>query len=214
MNSEKIRRRMLIASMFVVLFATQVGRRRMRATSSQSLNEAANGIETLQGWYNKATGLDDTTGWWNSGNAITVLADYSLASHTNQYVSTFSNTFTAAQKTSAGFINNYYDDEGWWALAWIAAYDLTHTPQYLAMAQSIFDDMARGWDTSTCGGGIWWSKDKTYKNAIANELFLLGGRAPGQSHRGAATHAVCAMGAPRMGMVFGLGNDQCAEPYQ
>ena len=44
-------------------------------------------------------------------------------------------------------------------------------PGYLAMAQSIFADMAGGWD-ETCGGGIWWSKDRKYKNAIANELFL------------------------------------------
>ena len=139
---------------------------------SAYLAHAASGINALLGWYNTASGLYNTTGWWNSANATTVLANYSLAAGSKQYVSTLANTFTAAQNTNSGFINHYYDDEGWWALAWISAFDLTHNAQYLTMAQSIFADMAGGWDTSTCGGGIWWSKDRTYKNAIANELFL------------------------------------------
>ncbi|UWZ85834.1 glycoside hydrolase family 76 protein [Occallatibacter riparius] len=135
------------------------------------LSRAAAGIATLQTWYNSASGLYDTAGWWNSANAITVLVDYARVSKSGQYDTVFSNTFHAAQKTSAGFLNNFYDDEGWWALAWIDAYDLTGNKQYLAMAESIFADMSRGWD-GTCGGGIWWSKDRGYKNAIANELFL------------------------------------------
>jgi predicted alpha-1,6-mannanase (GH76 family) len=102
---------------------------------------------------------------------MTVLADYARVSGSKQYHSVFANTFTAAQKTSPGFINKFYDDEGWWALAWIDAYDLTRNPQYLSMAESIFTDMAGAWD-GTCGGGIWWSRDRRYKNAIANELFL------------------------------------------
>ncbi|KAK4450746.1 glycoside hydrolase [Podospora aff. communis PSN243] len=70
-----------------------------------------------------------------------------------------------------GFLNDFYDDEGWWALAWIRSWDVTHEPQFLAMAQSIFKDMKTGED-NICGGGIWWKKDHQYKNAIANELYL------------------------------------------
>ena len=143
-------------------------------------------VEALQRWYVPRTGLYRTTGWWNSANAITAITDYMRVAGERKYVGVLENTFAKAQIAVAkdqqmvdgkemtgfpGFLNKYYDDEGWWALAWIDAYDLTHERRYLAMAQSIFDDMAGGWD-ETCGGGIWWSKDRKYKNAIANELFL------------------------------------------
>jgi predicted alpha-1,6-mannanase (GH76 family) len=141
------------------------------------LQESGDAVRTLQTWYDPSTGLYKTTGWWNSANAITVLVDYARVSKSTEYDSVLANTFTAApktgesQKTRAGFLNKYLDDEGWWALAWIDAYDLTHNKAYLAMGESIFADMAGEWD-DTCGGGIWWSKDRNYKNAIANELFL------------------------------------------
>lgn len=139
--------------------------------SASYQKRAGLGMQHLQAWYDSASGLYKTTGWWNSANAITTLADYSRVTGDQQYTSVFANTFTAAQHTSAGFLNNYYDDEGWWALAWIDAYDLMKDERYLTMAGAIFDDMAKGWD-DTCAGGIWWSKDRNYKNAIANELFL------------------------------------------
>lgn len=71
----------------------------------------------------------------------------------------------------SGFINDYYDDEGWWALGLLHSYDVNRDPGFLDMAQHIFEDMKAGTD-GTCGGGIWWSKDRNYKNAIANELYL------------------------------------------
>ncbi len=132
---------------------------------------AALAIHALQSWYNQQTGLYNTTGWWNSANAITTLASYSRISGSREFDPIFENTFTQAQKTAPGFLNKYYDDEGWWALAWIDVYDLTGDSRYLKMAQSIFTDMSGGW-SDTCSGGIWWSKDRKYKNAIANELFL------------------------------------------
>jgi predicted alpha-1,6-mannanase (GH76 family) len=123
----------------------------------------------LQQLYSGTTGLFPSTGWWNSANALTALIDYSIATGSTAYAGDIATTFDL--NSSMQFLNNYYDDEGWWALAWIRAFDLTGQTRYLDAAKAIFSDMSGGWD-ATCNGGIWWSKDKTYKNAIANELFL------------------------------------------
>ena len=142
---------------------------RERRGAGSFLDEASRGIETLQRWYNQATGLWTTTGWWNSANAATVLVNYSRLSGSNEWKADIENRFSI--NAAKGFLNNFYDDEGWWALAWIDAYDWTGDVRYLTMAESIFSDMTGGWD-GTCNGGIWWSKKRTYKNAVANELFL------------------------------------------
>jgi predicted alpha-1,6-mannanase (GH76 family) len=70
-----------------------------------------------------------------------------------------------------GFLNGFYDDEGWWALAWIKVYDLTKSQQYLKAAVDIFEDMATTGYNATCGG-LWWDRKKQHNTAIANELFL------------------------------------------
>jgi predicted alpha-1,6-mannanase (GH76 family) len=140
-------------------------------TVETSPQRAGMAVKSLQKWYDLQSGLYKTTGWWNAANVITVLADYSKAVQSQDYDFVFSNTLSAAEKKFPGFINEYYDDEGWWALAWIDAYQQTNDPRYLEAAEFIFKDMTYGWDNA-CSGGIWWSKDRKYKNAIANELFL------------------------------------------
>ena len=153
--------------------------------------------------------IQDTARWWNSANAITAVIGYMSVTGDRSYLkSVVENTFAKApgvrrpvarvslarplavlrRAAYAGFINGFYDDEGWWALAWIDAYDLTGEDKYLAAAEDIFSDMAGGWD-DTWSGGIDWGKyngqpDRAgaaavpagwhgpYKNAIANELFI------------------------------------------
>ncbi|KAM0323447.1 hypothetical protein ACHAQA_008726 [Verticillium albo-atrum] len=70
-----------------------------------------------------------------------------------------------------GFINEFYDDEGWWALGLIRAFDVTRDQGYLNMAANIFEDMKTGGNTN-CNGGIYWNKERKYVNAISNELYL------------------------------------------
>ncbi|KAF9895270.1 hypothetical protein FE257_000173 [Aspergillus nanangensis] len=171
------------------------------------------GVETLQGWYNKSTGLWDTAGWWVSANCMTALADMTEldSSMLESSTSVFENTLSRApayksqpvlrimspdqqldtgktvhganEGSSTDFINGFYDDEGWWALGFIKAYDVTHDAKYLTAATRIFEDMTTGWG-ATCGG-VWWDKAHTANAAIANEIFLstaahLARRVPGK----------------------------------
>lgn len=70
------------------------------------------------------------------------------------------------------WLDGYYDDDLWWALAWIQAYDVAKSPKYLDLAEGIFDILAQGWGTNCSNGGIYWNDEKQYVNAIANELFF------------------------------------------
>jgi len=141
-------------------------------------------LETLQKWYQEDTGQWKTTNWWNAANALTAIIDYSRITGTNRYLEIIENTFVKCKEfevksedpsktwTCRNFINDYYDDEGWWVLAWIDAYDLTGKTKYLDMARVTFSDMTKGWD-EVCGGGIYWKKPDVAKSAVQNELFML-----------------------------------------
>ena len=144
---------------------------------------ADKGIKALQPWYSPQAGMWDNIGWWNAANALETTIDYMRLTKTSTYADIVRQTYDL--NNSGKFLNDFYDDEGWWALAWLKAYDQSHEPRYLDAAKTIFADMKGGWD-ETCGGGLWWKKNRRYKNAIPNELFLtlaarLHSRTPGDS---------------------------------
>ena len=149
---------------------------------------AASAVAVLQRWYSPRTGRWRTTGWWNAANALTAVTGYTRCTGDQAYRRVIPGTFRAAQRRyrggHRGFINAFFDDNGWWALAWVAAYDLTRDRRYLEAAQAIFAHNQGGWDES-CGGGLWWNTSRRYKNAITSELFLvlaarLAQRVPGE----------------------------------
>ncbi|MGH3273829.1 MAG: glycoside hydrolase family 76 protein [Streptosporangiaceae bacterium] len=132
---------------------------------------AAAAISVLQRWHKPSAGRWRTVGWWNAANALTAVIAYTQRTGDRTYAGAIEATFTGARRRHADFIVDFYDDNGWWALAWIAAYDLTGDRRYLDAARVIFAHDTAGWD-DTCRGGLWWSTARTYKNAVSTELFL------------------------------------------
>ncbi|CAI6255621.1 unnamed protein product [Periconia digitata] len=148
-------------------------------TASVYSDNANAAIKLLQDkYYNTATGLwkgPNSDLWWESGNIVETIARFGQidGSFRPTALNIIANTYSKAanQLGATNWKNHYYDDEGWWALAWIASYDLTRDTKYLNSAKDIFEDMTGGY-TTPCNGGIWWNKDKVNVNAIANELFI------------------------------------------
>lgn len=129
-------------------------------------------VDTLVRFYDVGSGVWPTTGWWNSANALTALTDHMLLSGDTRYAWVLGNTWSLKRNALQGnFTNSFMDDTGWWALAWVRAYDLTGDRRYLNTARAGVDHMWRYHD-DVCGGGLWWTDSRAYKNAITNELFI------------------------------------------
>jgi len=176
------------------------------AKALQGWYDTPSGLWSTTGWWNSANCLTVLVDWASHAGAATaqtlnvpgIIAN--TFTNAQRVVVTAQKTLSASGMTTSSyqieqataeekrgfseFLNDYYDDEGWWALALIRSWDVTRQQAYLDAAERIFRDMQAGTD-SKCGGGIWWSKEKAYKNAIANELYLsvaasLANRIPGK----------------------------------
>jgi predicted alpha-1,6-mannanase (GH76 family) len=132
---------------------------------------AAAAAAALQRWYVPQTGLWKSTGWWNAASALTALVGYAALTRDGGPAAVAATTFLRARRRHPDFVNAFFDDNGWWGLAWVAAYDLTAEPAYLDAARTIFARTLAGWD-DVCGGGLWWNTKRAYKNAITTELFI------------------------------------------
>jgi predicted alpha-1,6-mannanase (GH76 family) len=131
----------------------------------------AHSYDPYPGWW--------PSSWWNSAAALTALVDHGDHRYDWLVARTFDQnkgTFPAGQRGTDPIEGNFesraVDDSAWWGLAWVAAYDHTGDRRYLAMATTIAGYVHRYWDPATCGGGVWWDRERTYKNAVTSGLYL------------------------------------------
>ncbi|CAL8138208.1 unnamed protein product [Orchesella dallaii] len=132
-------------------------------------------VTAMMMYYEAWRGLWKTVGWWNGANDMTVLIDYQILTGSRLYEFSINNTFELNKGLNEfggyNFTSDSIDDSLWWGLAWVKAYDLTKDEKYLNMAVAIADYCYQFHD-DVCGGGIWWSDRKQYKNAIPNEQYI------------------------------------------
>jgi len=143
-------------------------------TSTDYLSEITPTINGLQQWYSTDTGIWGGNLWWNCASVLTTFADLQGRFPNFHNINPIIDATYNHAATSAGhpdYINDYYDDELWWCLAWIHVYDITNDTKYLNTAANIFQDAKRAWGTQRCGG-LRWHKTETQVNAIENELYL------------------------------------------
>jgi hypothetical protein len=81
--------------------------------------------------------------------------------------------FSPYQGDRTANTETWFDDNGWWGLAFVNAYRATGARRWLTDAQRALSYVAAvGWDPQA--GGIWWNTDHPYKagEALASDTLL------------------------------------------
>jgi predicted alpha-1,6-mannanase (GH76 family) len=87
----------------------------------------------------------------------------------NLYKTTITQWYDGVKaKNGNTFLNVFYDDMEWNALAMLRAFNATGDERFKTASQQLWADIQTGWNTNA-GGGISWKKDQPYsKNACSN----------------------------------------------
>ncbi|KAJ7249259.1 glycoside hydrolase family 76 protein [Mycena rebaudengoi] len=133
-------------------------------------------------YYNSTNGRYNGGSVWTDANALETLHELMLLTGRTDFDGVADNSYIGrhALNTSTdwqAFTGGFIDDAGWVVLALWKMSDYkkirgeANVDTFLISAGQLYDKIAANWD-DTCGGGVWWTTEHGYKNAITNELFL------------------------------------------
>ncbi len=106
--------------------------------------------------------------WWNA-HGLDVYVDAYIRTQDAKYKTRMTALVNGIKDTNGGtFLNDYYDDMEWLALASLRAYDATGDVAFLDLTKLLWNDIKTGLNENQ-GGGIAWRKSQLdYKNTPAN----------------------------------------------
>jgi len=107
--------------------------------------------------------------YWPQAHALDVMIDAYARNKNLTYKTTIDQWYEGVKKGNGNtFLNQFYDDMEWNALAMLRAYNITSDEKFKTAATDVWKDIQTGWNTNA-GGGIAWKKDQPYsKNACSN----------------------------------------------
>jgi predicted alpha-1,6-mannanase (GH76 family) len=121
-----------------------------------------------QSVYMSSNTSNDWAHYWPNAHALDVLIDAFLRTGNNALKSQMLMLINGVkQKNGNTMINFYYDDMEWMALACLRAYEATNDVEFKNVVDLLWADIKNGW-SNELGGGIWWRKDNSSKNAPSN----------------------------------------------
>lgn len=103
---------------------------------------------------------------WQRFPIIDALVDYQRRTGDQRW----RKKIAAAVRNRSGLYLN--DDDLWAVIANVHVWQITHDPELLAWATTNYRRIVTEYWDGHCGGGLWWDRKRTYKNAITNELLL------------------------------------------
>lgn len=133
--------------------------------------------------------LPDPYYWWEAGAMFGALIDYWFYTGDDTYNDIVTQGMMHQAFSTEDFMplnqsrTEGNDDQAFWAIASLQAAERKFPdppedkPQWLALAQAVFNEQAERWHKDTCGGGLKWQIFKynngyNYKNTISNACFF------------------------------------------
>ena len=136
-----------------------------RADSAQA---ALRGFGTASGYLPQNNASNAGFNYWWQAHLYDALLDGYARTGSADYLTRLGQAYAAAKVQNGNtYLNEFYDDMEWHALALLRAYDLTQNAAYKATAQQLWTDIKAGWNPAL--GGISWKKSqRDYRNTPAN----------------------------------------------